>query len=117
MPGRSPRPGICSLQYRLAELTAAINIPTVHFLAGHNDTRLRTLPPCIIFVMPRIVFTQQLRRFTEVPELELAARHLREALEKAFTANPNLRGYVLDDQGHLRANVVIFIDGRRVRDR
>jgi hypothetical protein len=28
-----------------------------------------------------------------------------------------LRGYVLDEQGHLRENVVIFIDGQRPRDR
>ena len=28
-----------------------------------------------------------------------------------------LRGYVLDDQGHVRPNVVIFIDGRRCTDR
>jgi molybdopterin synthase sulfur carrier subunit len=67
--------------------------------------------------MARIVFTQQLRRFTPVPEMETSAPALREALEQAFAANPKLRGYVLDDQGHLRANVVIFIDGRRVRDR
>ncbi len=31
--------------------------------------------------------------------------------------NPRLRGYVLDDQDHLRANVVVFIDGHRSRDR
>jgi len=31
--------------------------------------------------------------------------------------NPRLRGYVLDDQGHLRANVVVFVDGRRSSDR
>jgi molybdopterin synthase sulfur carrier subunit len=67
--------------------------------------------------MPTIVFTQQLRRFTPVPEVEATALLLREALEQAFTPTPALRGYVLDDQGHLRANVVIFIDGRRVRDR
>jgi len=30
--------------------------------------------------------------------------------------NPRLRGYILDDQGHLRPNVVVFIDGRRARD-
>ena len=41
---------------------------------------------------------------------------LREGLEAAFAINPRLRGYILDDQGHLRVNVVIFIDGRRVRD-
>jgi sulfur-carrier protein len=65
----------------------------------------------------RVVFTQQLRRFTETPEVEAQAAVLRDALEAAFGANPRLRGYVLDDQGHLRTHVVVFIDGRRVRDR
>jgi molybdopterin synthase sulfur carrier subunit len=63
--------------------------------------------------MPRLFFTQQLRRFTEVPEIDSAATVLRAALEDAFAANPRLRGYILDDQGHLRPNVVIFIDGKR----
>lgn len=67
--------------------------------------------------MPRLVFTQQLRRFTDAPEVDSAARHLRAALEDAFAVNSKLRGYVLDDQGHLRANVAVFIDGRLVRDR
>ena len=42
-----------------------------------------------------------------------AAATLRAALEAAFAANPRLRGYVLDDQGHVRPNVAIFVDGRR----
>lgn len=67
--------------------------------------------------MARVVFTPQLRRFTETPEVHAPAATLREALEVAFAANPRLRGYVLDDQGHLRANVVIFIDGRRCSER
>ena len=67
--------------------------------------------------MARIVFTQQLRRFTETPELDVPAATLRAALEAAFTVNPRLRGYVLDYQGHLRANVVAFIDGRRCINR
>ena len=66
--------------------------------------------------MARIVFTPQLRRFTETPEVETAAATLREGLEAAFALKPRLRGYVLDEQGHLRANVTIFIDGRRLRD-
>ena len=66
--------------------------------------------------MARIVFTPQLRRFVETPELETSSSTVREALEAAFAVNPRLRGYVLDDQGHLRANVVIFIDGRRMRE-
>jgi sulfur carrier protein ThiS len=64
----------------------------------------------------RLVFTQQLRRFTDVPEVATGAGTLRAALEDAFAASPQLRGYVLDDQGHLRKHVVVFIDGRRVRD-
>lgn len=67
--------------------------------------------------MATLVFTQQLRRFTEVPEVDTPALVLRHALDAAFAANPRLRGYILDEQGHLRQHVVIFIDGQRVRDR
>ena len=67
--------------------------------------------------MPRIVFTPQLRRFTTTPEVQSTAANLAAALEDAFAQNPQLRGYVLDDQGHLRANVVVFIDGQRNSDR
>ena len=67
--------------------------------------------------MARIRFTQHLRRFTETPEFDTDALTLRAALDAAFVINPRLRGYVLDDQGHLRMNVVVFIDGRRSTDR
>ncbi|HEX6363940.1 MAG TPA: MoaD/ThiS family protein [Albitalea sp.] len=67
--------------------------------------------------MARIEFTPQLRRFTETPVVDSGAATLRAALEDAFARNPRLRGYVLDDQAHLRANVVVFIDGRRCTDR
>ena len=66
--------------------------------------------------MARISFTQQLARFTSVPEVATDAGDLRAGLDAAFAINPLLRGYVLDDQGRLRANVTIFIDGRRCRD-
>lgn len=67
--------------------------------------------------MARVEFTAQLRRFVETPVIDTAATTLREALEAAFAVNPTLRGYVLDDQGQLRPNVVVFIDGLRSRDR
>lgn len=67
--------------------------------------------------MPRLIFTQQLRRFTEVPEIESDARSLGQALEAAFAVNPALRGYLLDDQSRLRPHVAVFIDGRRLRER
>lgn len=67
--------------------------------------------------MARLVFTQQLGRFTDTPEVDAQATTLREALEAAFCLNPRLRGYVLDDQQHLRPNAVAFIDGRRIHSR
>ena len=67
--------------------------------------------------MARLVFTQQLARFVAAPQFDTGATRLRAALEAAFDNNPLLRGYVLDDQGGLRENVVIFIDGRRCTDR
>lgn len=67
--------------------------------------------------MPTLAFTPQLRRFTDTPEVNTDATTLRAALEAAFAINPRLRGYVLDDQGHLRPNVVVFVDGRRSDER
>ena len=66
--------------------------------------------------MAHIHFTPQLARFIDAPTIDSGAARLREALEEAFAVQPALRGYVLDDQGRLRENVVIFIDGRRARD-
>jgi molybdopterin synthase sulfur carrier subunit len=67
--------------------------------------------------MPHVAFTSQLQRFTETPEFDTPAATLREAMDEAFGINPRLRHYVLDEQGHLRPHVVVFIDGRRVADR
>ena len=67
--------------------------------------------------MPQVAFTSQLQRFTQAPELHTTAATLREALDEAFDVNPRLRHYVLDEQGHLRQHVVVFIGGRRVVDR
>ena len=67
--------------------------------------------------MPSLRFTPQLRRFTATPEVDCDASTLRAALEAAFALNPRLRSYVLDEQGHVRPNVVIFVDGKRSDDR
>ncbi|WP_348700381.1 MoaD/ThiS family protein [Duganella fentianensis] len=67
--------------------------------------------------MAQLIFTQQLARFLPVPQVASTAGDLRTALEQAFAGQPRLRSYVLDEQGHLRANVVIFIDGQRTRER
>ena len=67
--------------------------------------------------MAHLHFTQQLARYLDVPTVDVDAPLLRAALDAAFVQQPRLRGYVLDEQGALRPNVVIFIDGVRCRER
>jgi len=67
--------------------------------------------------VPRVVFTSNLQRHVNCPETRVAAGTVRSALAQVFAAQPQARGYVLDEQGHLRRHVTVFIDGRRVRDR
>ena len=67
--------------------------------------------------MPRVIFTSNLQRHVNCPEAEVAAGTLRAVLAQVFAAQPQARGYVLDEQGHLRKHVTVFIDGQRVRDR
>jgi len=67
--------------------------------------------------MPRIVFTANLRRHVDCPELEVAGRTVAEVLASAFAVVPQVRGYVLDEQGQVRKHVAIYVDGRRLIDR
>jgi molybdopterin synthase sulfur carrier subunit len=67
--------------------------------------------------MPRVVFTSNLQRHVECPETRVDARTLRAALDEVFIQHPRIRGYVLDEQGHLRKHVFVFVDGERLRER
>ncbi|OAJ57660.1 thiamine biosynthesis protein ThiS [Paraburkholderia ginsengiterrae] len=67
--------------------------------------------------MAHIFFAASIQRHIATPEREVDARTVREALEAVFVAQPRLRGYILDDQSALRRHLVVFVDGRRVRDR
>ncbi|HEX7911217.1 MAG TPA: MoaD/ThiS family protein [Paraburkholderia sp.] len=67
--------------------------------------------------MAHIFFAASIQRHIATPEREVDARTIREALEAVFVAQPRLRGYILDDQSALRRHLVVFVDGRRVRDR
>ena len=67
--------------------------------------------------MPRVVFTSNLQRHVSCPESQVAAGTVASALAQVFATQPQARGYVLDEQGHLRKHVVVFVDGQRVRDR
>ena len=43
--------------------------------------------------------------------LQLDGSTLGEVLEALFARHPNLRGYVLDEQGQVRHHVAVFVDG------
>ena len=66
--------------------------------------------------MPKVVFTPQLERFLSVPPSEVRGTTVREALDAVFAENQRLRGYILDDQGHLRQHVAVFVNGERITD-
>jgi sulfur-carrier protein len=65
----------------------------------------------------KIVFTANIQRHVGCPEMEAAGCTVREVLENVFAANPQARGYVLDDQSSLRKHMTIFVDGRMIGDR
>lgn len=67
--------------------------------------------------MPRVSFTQNLQRHVACPPADVPGATVREALDAAFAANPQVRGYVLDDQGELRRHMAVFVDGEMLRDR
>jgi sulfur-carrier protein len=66
--------------------------------------------------MPRISFTPNLLRHLDAAPMEVTGTTVAAVLEQAFRMQPELRGYLLDDQGRLRRHVAVFVDGQRVRD-
>ena len=67
--------------------------------------------------MPQVVFTSNLRRHVACPQQQVDGSTLRQVLDTVFSANPTLRGYVLDDQRRLRKHMLVFVDGRPSVDR
>jgi sulfur-carrier protein len=67
--------------------------------------------------MPTVSFTPNIQRHVNCPPTSVEGETAREALEAVFRGNPRARTYVLDEQGAVRPHMVVFIDGRQVRDR
>jgi hypothetical protein len=59
-------------------------------------------------------FTQHLRRLVPHEPVETQGGTLRAALDDLFLQIPQLRGYVLDDQGRLRQHVCVFVGDERI---
>lgn len=67
--------------------------------------------------MPRVEFAPALTRHVPCPPQEVRARTLREALARSFEAAPQMRHYVLDEQGAVRKHVAVFVNARMIADR
>lgn len=67
--------------------------------------------------MAQIHFTQNLTRHVDCPSQELDASTVAELLQRYFDARPDVRGFILDDQGQVRRHVKVIVDGRNLRDR
>jgi hypothetical protein len=63
--------------------------------------------------MPKVLFTSNIQRHVACPEVDVTGRSVREVLENVFAANPQARGYVLDEQSALRKHMIIFGMGDR----
>jgi sulfur-carrier protein len=64
--------------------------------------------------MAEIHFTSHLRNIVPDGPLSAAGTTVGEALANLLAAQPQVRGYVLDDRGALRQHVCIFADGERL---
>lgn len=49
--------------------------------------------------------------------LDIMGASVGAVLDGLFAQHPNLRGYVLDEQGAVRHHVAVFVDGDAIRDK
>ena len=62
----------------------------------------------IVYAMACIVFTSLVQRFLDLPDVRTSRATLRAAFDQRLAEHPRLAGYLLGEQRHLRANVVVF---------
>ena len=67
--------------------------------------------------MPHLAFTANLARHTPCPMTDIPAATVAQLFDDYFAQWPDVRGYVLDDQGAVRKNIMVLVDGLNVRDR
>jgi molybdopterin synthase sulfur carrier subunit len=68
--------------------------------------------------MVKVEFAASLRRHVQCGPQSVAPGSLRTVLDAALAAAPaELRHYVLDDQGHIRKHVAVFINQTMVLNR
>ncbi len=66
--------------------------------------------------MAHVTFTDNIQRHVACPPMEVSGQTVREVLEQVFARQPLMRSYILDDQGGVRKHMVVFVDGKQIRD-
>jgi hypothetical protein len=67
--------------------------------------------------MVTVSFTPNIQRHVSCPSTLVQGETVRQVLDAVFEGNPRARAYVLDEQGAVRPHMVVFVNGRQVRDR
>ncbi len=68
--------------------------------------------------MPTVSFTSNLRRFyPALATKSYSGSTVSEVLDSIESEFPGLRDYIVDDQGHLRKHVNIFLGNAMIRDK
>ncbi len=67
--------------------------------------------------MATVTFTQNIQRHVACPPQAVSGGTVADVLEAVFSGNERARTYVLDDQGALRRHMVVFVNGKAIRDR
>ncbi|WP_260293308.1 MoaD/ThiS family protein [Sedimenticola hydrogenitrophicus] len=67
--------------------------------------------------MATLSFTPNLLRHVPTPSARIAGATVHQVLDNYFQGNPEVRTYVLDDQGMVREHVTIFVNQEMIRDR
>jgi len=68
--------------------------------------------------MAKIKFTSALKRyFPSLREMEIRGGTVKEVLRNVEKMHPGISGYLVDDHGHLRKHVNIFVQGDMIKDR
>lgn len=67
--------------------------------------------------MAHLEFAPALQRHAASPPVSAPVESLRSLLDAAFSQQPALQNYVLDEQGCVRKHVAVFINGRLLHDR
>jgi molybdopterin converting factor small subunit len=67
--------------------------------------------------MATVHFTSHLQKFAPCAPVQVGGETIGAALQAALADSAQLRSYVLDEQGHLRRHMTVYIDGQLIADR